>query len=100
MHLRFIFLKAYVKLNSPTELSVTNVSNLCRIWSGKLHMQIIPQQDILQINLNLRMSQNTNIISVRYVNWLERSPFNSEKIFSSRSDKTNTQPYTAENSIC
>lgn len=71
MHLRFIFLKAYVNLNSSTEFSVTDVLNLCRIWSGKLHMQIIPQQDILQVDLNLRMSQNANIISVQYVNWFE-----------------------------
>lgn len=34
-------------------------------------MQIIEQQDILQINLNLRLSQNINNISVRYVNWFE-----------------------------
>lgn len=34
-------------------------------------MQIIQQQDILQINLNLRLSQNINNISVRYVNWFE-----------------------------
>lgn len=36
-----------------------------------MHMQIIEQQDILQINLNLRLSQNINNISVRYVNWFE-----------------------------
>ena len=62
-------------------------------------MQIIPQQDILQIDLNLRMSQNTDIISVRYVNWFEQSPFSSEKIFSRRNAKVNTEPCTAELSI-
>lgn len=42
-----------------------------------MHVQIIQQQDILQINLNLRLSQNINNISVRYVNWFEQGPFSS-----------------------
>lgn len=55
-----------------------------------MHVQII-QQDILQINLNLRLSQNINNISVRYVNWFEQGPFSSGN--KKKNQRTNTQAY-------
>lgn len=62
-----------------------------------MHVQIIQQQDILQINLNLRLSQNINNISVRYVNWFEQGPFSSGNKKKKNNPveiiRTNTQAY-------